>query len=91
MKDGELWSRSEAERLEAMADELLKEDAKEQGYVNKDGSGGWTRYARDNGMVTKDRMRTVYRHEISLVKLTKDGSDEDQLEYLKQDTQGGTE
>lgn len=72
-KDGFITP-AESARLEAQAEALLKEDARNSGLIRENGRG-FSEYARANGITTKKTLETTFKHE-------KVGFTEDQLEYL---------
>ncbi len=44
------------------ADELLRQDARERGFINGKGRG-YAAYARSIGITTKKILETIYKHE----------------------------
>ena len=79
--NGELISAEESRKLEAEADALLKQDARDQGFVIgrrprlSEGELGFSAYARAYGITTKKTLETTYKHEAV-------GFTEQQLESL---------
>lgn len=71
--DGELTA-AEIRQLEAEADALLKQDARDQGFIRENGRG-FSAYARAYGITTKKTLETTYKHEAV-------GFTEQQLESL---------
>lgn len=53
----------ESRRLEKQAEELLKADARDQGFIRANGRG-FSEYARATGITTKKILETVYKHEV---------------------------
>jgi hypothetical protein len=76
-------SAAEIRRLEAEADALLKQDAKDRGFI-KDNGRGFSAYARSIGIVTKKTLETTYKHEqaVSLVHKKGDFSMDERLDFL---------
>lgn len=54
---------AESQRLEREADELLKADARERGFIRPNGRG-MSEYARASGITTKKTLETTYKHEV---------------------------
>ena len=64
-------SAAEARRLEAEADRLLKQDAKDSGFIKPNGRG-FSAYARSIGITTKKTLETTYKHEAAVSILNPD-------------------
>lgn len=54
---------AESQRLEKQAEELLKQDARERGFIRENGRG-FSDYARASGITTKKTLETTYKHEV---------------------------
>lgn len=58
-------TKSEIRQLEAEADKLLQQDAKEKGFIQENGRG-YTAYAKSIGITTKKILETTYKHEAAI-------------------------
>lgn len=54
---------AESQALEKQAEELLKQDARDTGFIRANGRG-FSEYMRTGGMTTKKILETVYKHEV---------------------------
>lgn len=69
----------ESRRLEALADDILKKDAKRRGFVAPTGRG-YTKYERDAGITSESGLRRVYEHEAV-------GFSEEELDHLAHESE----
>lgn len=53
---------AESAALEKQAEDLLKQDARDQGFIRSNGRG-YSEYARSIGATTKKTLETTYKHE----------------------------
>lgn len=76
---------AEIRRLEAQADALLKQDAKDNGFI-KDNGRGFSAYARSIGITTKKILETTYKHEVAVSMLMplRIADEEEKLDLLDQ-------
>lgn len=74
---------AEIRALEAEADKLLKQDARDQGFIKENGRG-FSAYARAVGITTKKTLETTYKHEAAISILNPDTrfTPEEKLDYL---------
>lgn len=69
----------ETARLEREADAILRQDAKDQGFIAKSGRG-YTKYARAVGITTADTLDRTYKHEAV-------GFTEEQVDHLANESE----
>ena len=69
----------ESARLEREADLILKQDARDQGFIAPSGRG-YTKYAREMGITTADTLDRTYKHEAV-------GFSEEQIDHIANESE----
>jgi hypothetical protein len=69
----------ESRRLETLADDILKKDARRRGFVAPTGRG-FTKYERAIGVTSESGLRRTYQHEAV-------GFTEEELDHLATETE----